>query len=221
MKSKFTLLELLVVIAVIAILTSLLLPGLGKARTKARQAVCISQMKQLNIGHRLFIDDNMTYPDVSSGSGNIHQGRVWQGSKGTEFKKPLKKRPINPYIGYTETDQETPLVVCPLDDRISESEYHWTYAGASYTSNAYKNKPTLQGLAPSAINEPALTVEITELGAYGVSRDGDVKYWRLAHDTNKTRYPFGFVDGHVKMITSLVGEGYLWSSGRLTFNVND
>jgi prepilin-type N-terminal cleavage/methylation domain-containing protein len=54
----FTLTELLVVIGLIAVLISLLLPALGKARAAANATGCLSNLRQMGVGFNLYLSEN-------------------------------------------------------------------------------------------------------------------------------------------------------------------
>jgi prepilin-type N-terminal cleavage/methylation domain-containing protein/prepilin-type processing-associated H-X9-DG protein len=56
-RKGFTLIELLVVIAIIAILAAILFPVFAQAREKARQATCISNLKQISLGLLMYMQD--------------------------------------------------------------------------------------------------------------------------------------------------------------------
>ena len=58
MKRAFTLMELLVVIAVIGILAALLFPVLSSAKSKALRATCMNNLRQINFGLRMYLRDD-------------------------------------------------------------------------------------------------------------------------------------------------------------------
>ncbi len=68
MRKGFTLIELLVVIAIIAILAAILFPVFAKAREKARQASCMSNLKQLMLAALMYAQDYDERMQVSTTS---------------------------------------------------------------------------------------------------------------------------------------------------------
>jgi len=61
-RRAFTLIELLIIIAMIAILAAMLLPALSRARSAADSAVCRSNLRQLTLGLHMYVEQEKAYP---------------------------------------------------------------------------------------------------------------------------------------------------------------
>ncbi len=75
-QNAFTLMELLCVIAIVAILIALLLPALTRSQNKARQVECVNNLRQMGLALQSFVNDNRVYPS-SFGRTNIDFPGTW------------------------------------------------------------------------------------------------------------------------------------------------
>ncbi len=157
----FTLIELVVVIAIIAILAAILFPVFAQAKTAAKRAVNLSNLKQISLGVQMYANDNEGYPMMSSPSSQTPRTR-WADA-------------IFPYVRSTE------IFIGPLAPREMFSKawahdpsrryggygYNYQYLGNSRIAAGNANLPFTA--SDTAIQHPAETIAITD--TRGVRRD--------------------------------------------------
>ncbi|HTG43227.1 MAG TPA: DUF1559 domain-containing protein [Verrucomicrobiae bacterium] len=142
--AAFSLLELLVVIAVIGILSSLLFPVLSRAREKARQSTCVNNLRQLGAALRMYCDDHdgriFRYRTAATNNGDIYWfGWLERGAdEGTRRFDPTLGA-LHPYLGGPGVD------LCPsLNYHLSRFKLKATGAAYGYGYNLHLSAPSAQ-----------------------------------------------------------------------------
>ncbi len=194
MRGGFTLIELLVVIAIIAILAAILFPVFAKAREKARQTSCTSNMKQICMAQMMYAQD---YDERLTGR------EMWS----------LK---LQPYV------KNWQLFSCPswgntvalrVQGYCQYRYNHWNYPGifghkggyavACYTTGATYGRPLSKIKRPAQViwlfEGPANTSPTSAWGCLQHSNpDSGCANGPVVDPRHNNGAVFGYVDGHVK-----------------------
>jgi prepilin-type processing-associated H-X9-DG protein len=232
----FSLVELLVVIGIIALLISILLPAMAKARRSAQIVQCAAQLRQLATAFTNYIDSNRgtvfwrgtdSNPDLNTAGmewytwGGRPNGNPnhWQ----ADIFNTIDPRPLNEYLGIkTQTGASTPLDTfkifhCPADDETSwwsETSGHFEWVGNSYNFNAVGNP---DGHAPGAgLAGKKISTAVRDSSHYILFLDAGLVYPGDWHRENKGNVCF--CDSHVAFLPRPCSiSSYDRATGTLTF----
>lgn len=196
----FTLIELLVVIAIIAILAAILFPVFARAREKARQTTCLSNVKQISLGFTMYMQD---YDECLPQS-----YYYWHGGPGLCIWTLY----TYPYV------RNWQLYICPSAGRSSYTYSHWfdppttpstklDYGINCHLASPYHN----QGYPLAMVKYPSQTILVADSGrAEETTTYNGSNSWELYNTYHVSRFiparhngggNIGFVDGHAKWYT--------------------
>lgn len=190
----FTLVEMLVCVAILSLLATLLLPAFYTVRGNARQLVCASNLKQVGLGMSIYLQDYDSYfPQAVDPSDRVSSS--WQSAP--QFAREIPTLPdiqvvLQPYV------KSKVAFACPSDAGFAFSSFSGAELNAfptSYirygTSYYYRTELTATKAKDSTLTWPE---------QINVLFDG-VGFWHGTSTPLMPRFNALFADGHVKNMT--------------------
>jgi len=123
----FTLIEVLVVVAIIALLISILLPSLSRARDQARLSVCLTNARTLGLGCATYAAE---WKGRFPGAGRATD---WLGKNNYDGSKTFGRTPVDGTI-YRYIGKQNQAYLCPADPLRTEKVYYEYEDGKKYAS---------------------------------------------------------------------------------------
>ncbi|MCS6776812.1 MAG: prepilin-type N-terminal cleavage/methylation domain-containing protein [Chloroherpetonaceae bacterium] len=213
MFAGFTLVELLVVVAVIAMLAGLLFPVLAVARGRARATTCVSNLRQAGVAFSMYLQDYDGYYPVAVDPADRDTPQIWDAFPA--FRAEIPYLPwlhevLQPYVRSKE------IFHCPSDTGILIEDFTALYLGAepsSYqkygTSYLYRTEHAVRRMHEAAIQSPArVNLYMDGSGIWHGSGPSDrsigVERWHRDNpELHGRRFHTLHGDYHVKSLTFL------------------
>ncbi len=195
-KRGFTLIELLVVIAIIAILAAILFPVFAKAREKARQASCSSNLKQLSLGWLMYAQDyDEKFPSYHAGQGTY----AYCGTNAWGFIYPYIK---NNGVYDCPTSPDPAPAATPDGFRTYDGNYCWNYDGCegSHGTLARFDRPAETYLCFDG-GDQAWRPGTNDWAGLMEELDLDWNSGKEGANRHNMQMNVAFVDGHVKALS--------------------
>jgi prepilin-type N-terminal cleavage/methylation domain-containing protein len=158
-RPAFTLVELLVVLAVIALLTAIMFPALAAARGKAWQAACASNLRQLALANALYAEDNDGYYAPAAQGLFESDSRRWFGVRGPDGRFEPRDGPLVPYLRDGGALRRCPAfqTVIGFDQGTGGYVYNYLAVGGRVWRMGYTPEAFDQGMREVELPRPAET----------------------------------------------------------------